>query len=667
MLGKINLSLLVLLGLLLSTHQANTEIEQSINVLHDQVFFALGPKEEELNRALENNFPEWANYEQNVRWDSEPAKLGEIVREASFQEQFALNPAVTLVTLGESLDWQLPSDSDLFLQSMTIGERLNYLWFEWANPENENIRVQNPEVSNGATYALYVFFDHDKDRLQAWQDTYYRLFGEYPSQPPTSTLLQSSATTVEPFLARPFYNPDNSFFTVNSFFDHQFPRYAGEGDGYKDTLYRFDGISLENAAFNPCTLQVNCYSGHDAIDYNTGENWPIRAAASGTVIDKFQDTGTVLIQHENDLFTVYMHLNTIFVNAEDNVQLGDVIGEAGNKGTGGVHLHFGVRYPDNVEKDIDPFGWWSTDTDPWSEYPTLGQESTWMWKSDEAGDGYLTVDNRESQAQLFLHPESTPPDPPNIGWHRHVSGYQNEAWYTFMNQNTDTYAYWGIWGSTIEQAGEYVVQAYWPGDPDSNDEWLPASNAKYTLYFHDNGVLRKETLYGNQTIGEDQFNPLCKVEHPEGSCPDDQIARFTFDLGATSVILSNPAGYDPTQHQKMLFFDAVRWQQYVPPTPTFTPSATLTPTATIVPGPRGYYPNGIQVTYYNDVALLNIPSINRSTGTPSPRQKYMRKMFHGLILNGIPHLQRPVSTACFGAQVTREPCWFRRMELTRSI
>ena len=183
-------------------------------ILSNDEFFALGPKEEELNRALENNFPEWANYEQNVRWDSEPAKLGEIVREASFQEQFALNPAVTLVTLGESLDWQLPSDSDLFLQSMTIGERLNYLWFEWANPENENIRVQNPEVSNGATYALYVFFDHDKDRLQAWQDTYYRLFGEYPSQPPTSTLLQSSATTVEPFLARPFYNPDNSFFTV---------------------------------------------------------------------------------------------------------------------------------------------------------------------------------------------------------------------------------------------------------------------------------------------------------------------------------------------------------------------------------------------------------------------------------------------------------------------
>ena len=154
-------------------------IDESGNlyVLSSNEIFAWGVTEDELNQALANNFPEWANYEQNVRWSSEPAKLGEIVLNASFQEQFALNPAVTLITLGESMNWQLPSNSDLFFQSLDISERLNKLVFEWTNPENEAIRAHYPEVSNGATYALYVFFNYDIERLQTWCNTYQQLFG----------------------------------------------------------------------------------------------------------------------------------------------------------------------------------------------------------------------------------------------------------------------------------------------------------------------------------------------------------------------------------------------------------------------------------------------------------------------------------------------------------
>ena len=581
-------SLLVLLGLLLSTQSASAVSEPSINALDDQVFFALGPSGEELDQALANNYPEWANYQQNVSWYSEPVKVGKVVREASFQEEFALNSGVTLVTLGESLDWQLPSTTDVFSESLVVGETLTNLWSEWINPENEQIRAQYPEVSNGATYALYAFFDFDTVRLQAWQDSYQRLFGSYETQPAMSISSQSSAS-LEPFLARPFYDPSTSFYTVNSFFDHDYPRYEGEGEGHTDKLYRFDGLVMENAAFDPCELQLNCYSGHDAYDYNTGSGPKIRAAASGTVIDVFDSSGSVLIGHANGLYTVYMHLRAIYVQKDDVVQQGDDIGESGNTGLGhpptdtetGAHLHFGVRYPDNVEKDIDPFGWWSLETDPWSIYDTLGNESAWLWKGDEKGDGYLTVDNRESQAQLFRKPETTEPPAPDIGWHRLTSGYQGEAWYTFMNKFTDTSAYWAIWGSTIEEPGEYIVRAYWPGDPNSSDQWQPSSNAQYTLYFHQNGVLQKTFLYGNQTVGANQFNALCKVELVGGDCPTDQIARFTFDQGATTLMLSNPALYDVSQHQKILFFDAVQWQQYTPPTPT--PTSTPVPTTAVPP------------------------------------------------------------------------------------
>ena len=146
-------------------------------ILSEKEFFAFGPSEKELDQALANNYPEWANFEQSVSWYSEPVKLGKIVEAASFQEQYYFNPAATLVTLGESLNWQLPSDGDLYLQSLAISERLVHSAFEWIKPENEYIRTQYPEVSNGATYALYVFFNYDKEKLQVWCYTYQRLFG----------------------------------------------------------------------------------------------------------------------------------------------------------------------------------------------------------------------------------------------------------------------------------------------------------------------------------------------------------------------------------------------------------------------------------------------------------------------------------------------------------
>jgi hypothetical protein len=380
-----------------------------------------------------------------------------------------------------------------------------------------------------------------------------------------------------------------------------------------DILYRFDGkliqkdveegIYVTRGECDQTVTGATCYSGHDGIDYDMLEGEPVLAAAQGTVINAIASSGTVYIQHANGLLTVYLHLSAIYVDEDDpnrnTVNQGDVIGLAGQKGdASGPHLHFGVQQPDSEWKDIDPFGWQSLDPDPWSTYDTYGQTSTWLWKGDEAGDGYLTVDNRESQAQFFLPPSSNPPEPPEIGWHRLASGYDGEAWYSFMHTATDDlHKYWAIWGSTIEQPGEYTVRAYWPGDPDPNDEWQPASNARYTLYYHQNGALQKVFLYGNQTVGAGQFNPLCKEELVNGTCPADQIAQFSFGQGATTLSLENPALYDTSQHRRILFYDAVQWQPYTPPTPTPTqspsptttntplPTSTFTPTAASTPAP----------------------------------------------------------------------------------
>ncbi|HXF90328.1 MAG TPA: hypothetical protein VNJ29_00195 [Candidatus Nitrosotenuis sp.] len=150
--------------------------ETNLYLLSDDDFFAITTTAEDINRALGSNYPEWANYEQKVTWNTEPVKLGEIILSASFQEQFAINSAVTLVTLGESLDWQLPLDEDLYSKSLSISKRLFLSAFEWSKPENEGIRKSYPEITNAATYAIYIFFSNDREKIQKWCYSYQKLF-----------------------------------------------------------------------------------------------------------------------------------------------------------------------------------------------------------------------------------------------------------------------------------------------------------------------------------------------------------------------------------------------------------------------------------------------------------------------------------------------------------
>jgi hypothetical protein len=151
-------------------------------VLSNKEFSYLGTGAKKLNQVLADNYPEWANYKQNVPWNTEPVKLGEIVLSASLNEELNLqiNPAVTLVTLGITLGWQLPANSDLFLKSREISQNLNHLAFDWTKDGSEQVRARYPEVSNEASYALYVFFNYDKEKLQIWCNTYQRLFGTSP-------------------------------------------------------------------------------------------------------------------------------------------------------------------------------------------------------------------------------------------------------------------------------------------------------------------------------------------------------------------------------------------------------------------------------------------------------------------------------------------------------
>jgi murein DD-endopeptidase MepM/ murein hydrolase activator NlpD len=132
---------------------------------------------------------------------------------------------------------------------------------------------------------------------------------------------------------------------VYAWFDHHAP---GENDGL---FLRWTGYPpLPNPANNACRPGINCYDGHEGIDFSK-ENTPeyIYAAAPGVVFETKTDCNV------------------------------------GDPSCDGAHLHFGVYYDPNngwvFDRMLDPFGWWDPkgNPDPWIN--GAGDKSVSMWKS----------------------------------------------------------------------------------------------------------------------------------------------------------------------------------------------------------------------------------------------------------------------------------------------
>jgi len=124
---------------------------------------------------------------------------------------------------------------------------------------------------------------------------------------------------------------------------------------------------------------------HHGVEFSNPSGTPVYAAAGGIVLFAGADTEAiyspwpnyygnfVVIQHRDELFTLYAHLSKIDVNAGQDVFVGDKIGEVGRTGVAiGSHLHFEVRHGNGEDyfatqnpelwlipaenEDGDPFG-----------------------------------------------------------------------------------------------------------------------------------------------------------------------------------------------------------------------------------------------------------------------------------------------------------------------
>lgn len=88
------------------------------------------------------------------------------------------------------------------------------------------------------------------------------------------------------------------------------------------------------------------YEGHKGIDLKGMTGEPIKVTADGEVVFAGRKGGygnCIIIQHKNDIQTLYGHLSKIDVQKGDLVKLGSVIGKLGSTGRStGPHLHYEV-------------------------------------------------------------------------------------------------------------------------------------------------------------------------------------------------------------------------------------------------------------------------------------------------------------------------------------
>ena len=86
---------------------------------------------------------------------------------------------------------------------------------------------------------------------------------------------------------------------------------------------------------------------HNGIDLAAPSGSSILAAYDGKVVASAYNGSMgnyVMIDHGNDLYTIYMHASALYVNKGDVVVKGQKIAAVGSTGRStGPHLHFGVR------------------------------------------------------------------------------------------------------------------------------------------------------------------------------------------------------------------------------------------------------------------------------------------------------------------------------------
>ena len=104
--------------------------------------------------------------------------------------------------------------------------------------------------------------------------------------------------------------------------------------------------------------QFNTLNFRSGVEIQTERGEPIQAVHGGKILfaDWFKGYGNmIIIDHGNNYYTVYGHIEEAFKTAGDMVEAGEVMATAGDTGSiNGPKLYFEIRHHD---KPLDPLQW----------------------------------------------------------------------------------------------------------------------------------------------------------------------------------------------------------------------------------------------------------------------------------------------------------------------
>jgi hypothetical protein len=149
-----------------------------IQVMSEDVFFTLGPGPVTFDRILREKDPAWANFRQKDQGEMRSA--GVIFHEHAIGPEWGMgvSPVVILVAYGMDQKWKLPINGNLVSDVEHIRDMLFQYRSEWVHGQVD--RSHYPAMANGATYALYRYFNGDLLKLEDWCHTYVQVYNESP-------------------------------------------------------------------------------------------------------------------------------------------------------------------------------------------------------------------------------------------------------------------------------------------------------------------------------------------------------------------------------------------------------------------------------------------------------------------------------------------------------
>lgn len=124
----------------------------------------------------------------------------------------------------------------------------------------------------------------------------------------------------------------------------------------KDDFQFPSELFLLEPVMGTVSQKFNPKIGHFGVDVVTKENEPILACLKGSVVYtgfSQEDGWVMVINHPNEIVTVYKHCRKLIRSVGDRVRAGDPIAIVGNTGSNstGIHLHFEMW---NTNNPIDP-------------------------------------------------------------------------------------------------------------------------------------------------------------------------------------------------------------------------------------------------------------------------------------------------------------------------